>query len=191
MIPSYTVQKGRLEARDRGTDKVIFVDFQYNPNEIKRTLRQQYIADDPFRVNDLPEETLDFDIELDATDGIELAKSKKEGIYPQLSLLELLVYPQSSKIRKDSERLNKGEIAIRPTEVPEILLVLGDKRVLPVQIQTMVVKEKEYDCGLTPIRAEVSLTLRVFKYNEVFSDHPTFDYLLAYHMFKERMARSG
>jgi hypothetical protein len=191
MIPSYSVQKGRLEARDRNNDKVIFVEFQYNPYQIIRTIKPQYLSSDPFRIKDVPEETLSFKMELDATGRIDQTKSETMGIYPQLSLLEILVYPQSSKIRENSEHLNKGEIVILPPDVPELLLVLGDKRVLPVQIQSMTVTEMDYDCSLTPIRAEVSLTLRVFNYSEVFSDHPTFDYLLAYHMFKERMARGG
>lgn len=192
MIPSYTVQKGRLEARDSSNKSVISIEFQYNPSQITRTLKPQYVANDPFHIIDIPEETLSFKIELDATDSIGPAKGEAEGIYPQLSRLEILLYPQSSKIKENSDLLNDGQIAvILSQEVPELFLVLGDKRVLPVQIQSITVTEIDYDCSFTPIRAEVSLSLRVFKYGELSPSQPMFDHLLAYHQFKEKMARGG
>jgi hypothetical protein len=91
-----------------------------------------------------PHETVSFTIALDAADKLQAgdAVTQQNGIYPALSALELLLYPQPNSLT---------------------VWVSGSKRVLPVRITQMQVTEQMFDPSLNPIRAEVSVALQVLK----------------------------
>src|SRR5262249_1769265 len=76
---------------------------QYKPDSITRPLKPQRAGEEAdrseiLRLKGPPIETINCDIEIDATDQLAAGKSTaiNLGIQPQLSALELLVYPSSA-----------------------------------------------------------------------------------------------
>src|SRR5580693_7930491 len=79
------------------------IEFQYNPEQVTRTLKPQPVSDEPdrteiFRLKGPPIETIHCTVEIDAADQLAAGDDTtlQFGIQPQLSALELLVYPPSS-----------------------------------------------------------------------------------------------
>ena len=113
------------------------------------------------------EESISFEIRLDATDKLNEGDPITEqfGIAPQLATLELMVYP------KDESLLGKvlgllspsGFSFTRGANPPMVLFIWGRKRVLPVNINSMNITETEFSTGLNPIRATVSVSLMVIE----------------------------
>jgi hypothetical protein len=113
------------------------------------------------------------------------------GIYPQLSALEMLIYPKSKWVIDTTNRLQQGEMEILPPKAPPTFLVWGKWRVLPVRLTSFSITEQMYDSNLNPIRAEVSLGLRVLSYNDLLPDDPSYALFLAHQAAKEVMALKG
>ena len=111
--------------------------------------------------------TIAFDIRLDATDKLDAEDTVAEqfGIAPQLSTLELMVYPKQEGVlgRAINALLPKGISFARSPNPPMILFIFGRKRVLPVNINTMNITETEFSTYLNPIRATVSVNLTVIE----------------------------
>jgi hypothetical protein len=82
-------------------------------------------------------------------------------------------------------------IEMVPMEAPMTLLVWGNKRVLPVRITNFSITEEAYDVNLNPIRAKVSLSLRVLNYNDLPWRNLGSQLFLAHHKSKEDMAVKG
>ena len=86
------------------------------------------------------EQTIGFDIRLDATDKLDDGDTITEqfGIAPQIATLELMVYPKDESVLAGalSELLGKptGFSFTRSANPPLILFIFGRKRVLPVNI---------------------------------------------------------
>jgi len=74
---------------------------------------------------------------------------------------------------------------------PFTLLIYGPKRILPVQLTEFRVTEEAHDVSLNPIRATVSLGVRVLSYNDLLPDHPGHALFLAHQVAKETLARVG
>jgi hypothetical protein len=128
------------------------------------------------------EETLSFDIRLDATDRMEAGDlvATRFGVLPQLSTLELMAQPKSEGV------LGQALDALSPpggfsftgsTNPPLILFVWGARRVLPVNITSLSVRETEFSTVLDPVRATVSVSLTViegpnpaYAYSRVFGE---------------------
>jgi hypothetical protein len=114
------------------------------------------------------EETLSFDLGLDATDGLEAgdAVATRFGIAPVLSTLELMTYPKGGGVLSEAIGL-LGDTAghrFRPPENPPMVLFLwGVQRVLPVNIDSMTITETAFDRLLNPIRATVAVSLTVIE----------------------------
>ena len=85
------------------------------------------------------------------------------GIHPILAALELLLYPKSSQVSRNSQSA-QGEAFILSTAVPLTVLVWGASRVVPVRLDSLTIKEEAFDAWLNPIRATVQLSLRVRNY---------------------------
>ena len=132
-------------------------------------------------------------VEIDAADQLETgdADARLMGIYPQLSALEMLLYPKSKWVMENANRLQQGEMEIVPPEAPPTFLVWGKRRVLPVRLTSFSITEQMYDSNLNPIRAEVSLGLRVLSYNDLLPDHPSYALFVAHQVAKEAMAVKG
>jgi hypothetical protein len=132
-------------------------------------------------------------VELDAADQLEVGNgvARSMGIYPQLSALEMLLYPKSSLVIANTVLMAAGVLEVVPPAGPFTLFVWGAKRVLPVRVESFSIEEQEYDPSLNPIRADVTLGLRVLSYNDFSITHPGYALFLAHQVTKEVMAVVG
>jgi hypothetical protein len=172
--------------------------FQYNPETMTRTLEAQRTQrqGDPvetYRLKGPPVEKIQLKVEMDAADQLEKQEptAVASGIYPQLSALEMMLYPKSSWVIAKTVLAAAGAIEIVPPEEPFTLFVWGVNRVVPVRITSFSIAEQYYDPDLNPIAAEVSLTLEVLTYDDFKLTHPGYALFLAHQIVKEAMAAVG
>jgi hypothetical protein len=115
------------------------------------------------------EQTIGFDIRLDASDKLDAGDSVTEqfGIAPEIATLELMVYPKDEAVLAGvlSTLLGKpgGFSFTRSANPPLILFIFGRKRVLPVNITSMNITETEFSADLNPIRASIAVSLTVIE----------------------------
>jgi hypothetical protein len=115
------------------------------------------------------EQTIGFDIRLDATDKLDEGDTITEqfGIAPQISTLELMTYPKEESLlgAAVSALLGKpkGFSFTRGANPPMVLFIFGRKRVLPVNINALNITETEFSTDLNPIRATVAVNLTVIE----------------------------
>ncbi len=167
--------------------------FQYNPETLTREVTPSRSASghfDPQRISGAPRENITVDVRIDATDQLADADRTTElfGIYPQLSALEIFVYPPSAKVILDTSLMATGTIEISPPVAPLVLFIWGPKRALPVLIESYNIREEAYDTKLNPIRATVGLNLRVLSYNDLTLWNPGYYIYLANQVVKEGLA---
>lgn len=148
------------------------IPFQYTPTSLTRTLNLNSFgstARDMCRVKGPPTETLTIDILLDATDQLERGSGLMSGlgIYPALSALELLLYPNPLVVMASAVMASMGVLEIIPAEQPLTLLVWGVARIVPVQVTAVTVTEEQYDSALVPLRANVQVAMQVVTYADV------------------------
>jgi hypothetical protein len=173
--------------------------FQYNPDTLTRTLQAQTVGEgradrsEAMRLKGAPTETIRLDVAIDATDQLETAAVTAVGlgIYPQLSALEVLIYPESTLVITNALLMSLGTIEVIPPLAPFTLFIWGPKRVLPVRLTDFSITEEAYDVNLNPIRARVSLGLRVLTYNDLPLTHEGYGIFLAHQVIKETMAQVG
>jgi hypothetical protein len=190
------VLKGAIVGFDFFNPLASVIVFQYNPDSLTRTLQAQTMGNaegartDLLRLTGAPVETITLDAEIDATDQLETADpiATTLGIYPQLSALEMLIYPKSGKVISDTVQIAFGTIEIVPPMAPFTILIWGIKRVVPVRLTDFSITEEAHDVNLNPIRAKVSLGLRVLTYNDFSVTHPGYYMFLAHQVVKETMA---
>lgn len=195
------IAKGAIITYDpiKFTPQVII--FQYNPETLSRKLQAQRTQGhggssvEAQRIKGPPIETIDLTIELDAADQLEKPDNNKStvtmGVYPQLSALEMILYPKSSWVITKTALAMAGALEIIPPEEPFTLFVWGASRVVPIRITSFGIKELNYDPKLNPIQAEVSLSLEVLTYEDFQSTHPGFSLFLSHQIVKETMAAVG
>lgn len=172
--------------------------FQYNPDTLTRSLKPRApggegARSEAMRLTGAPEETIKVDVEIDATDQLENSEpiATTMGIYPQLSALETLVYPKSAVVIANTVLLGLGTIEIVPPNAPLTLFIWGVKRILPVRINEFSITEEAHDPALNPVRAKVSLGLRVLSYNDLSLTDPSYYVFLAHQVVKEAMGVVG
>ena len=190
--------KGAIVGVDLFNPIASFIVFQYNPEKVTRTLQAQGSGEngaraEAMRLKGAPIETIKMDVEIDATDQLEKGDglTGELGIYPQLSALEMLVYPKSILVIANTIRMAKGELEILPPMGPFTVLVWGYKRVVPVKVNEFSITEELHDDRLNPIQAKVSLGLRVLSYNDLSLTNPGYYLFLAYQATKEGLATVG
>jgi hypothetical protein len=191
--------KGAILSIDLPNPTASVILFQYNPDTLTRTLQAQSAGgeggdhSEALRLKGAPVENIALDVEIDATDRLEKAEGTAVGmgIYPQISVLEMLLYPKSSLVLANTALLAAGTIEVIPPTAPFTLFVWGPKRVLPVRLTDFSVTEEAYDANLNPIRAKVSLRLRVLSYNDLPRSHPGYSLFLSHQVVKEAMATVG
>ena len=191
--------KGAIVALDPLNPLASVIIFQYNPKSLSRGLNAQTSGEDGspsevLRLDGPPIETITIsELEIDATDQLETANpiATTLGIYPQLSALEMLLYPKSALVIANTVLLAAGTIEVVPPEAPFTLFIWGIKRVVPVRITSFTITEEEYDTQLNPIRATVNLGMRVLTYNDFSVTHPGYYVFLAHQVVKEAMAVVG
>jgi len=113
------------------------------------------------------------------------------GIYPALASLEMLLYPKSALIIANEALLNFGVIEVIPPEAPLTLFAWGINRILPVRLTELSITEEAYDPNLNPIRAKVSLGLRVLTYQDLGLLSVGGTLFMAHQIAKEVMATMG
>jgi hypothetical protein len=191
--------KGAIIGIDEFNPLASVILFQYNPETLTRTLQAQAAGreggerSEVLRLKGAPVENINLEVEIDATDQLEKAEGTalSTGIYPQLSALEMLIYPKSALVLTNTVLLAAGRKQIIPPTSPLTLFIWGSKRALPVRLTSFSVTEEAYDSNLNPIRARVSLGLRVLSYNDLPVSHPGFSLFLAHQVVKEVMATIG
>lgn len=174
------------------------IPFQYNPVTLNRTLEVQAAGEggdtsEALRLESAPVETIKIEIELDATDKLETGDplTVNNGIYPQLAALETLIYPPSSLVISNQILLSLGTIQVAPPQAPLTLFIWGAKRILPVRLTEFSITEDAHDINLNPIRAKLSLGLRVLSYNDLSIKNPGHHLFLAHQIVKETTAKLG
>lgn len=191
--------KGALVSVDLASPIPTVIVFQYNPETLTRQLKARSAQGgdaakgDAMRLNGAPEETIKIDVAIDATDQLEKGDAIADsiGIYPQLSALEMLVYPKSGLVIANTALLAGGIIEIAPPLGPFTLFIWGVSRILPVRVEEFSITEDAHDTELNPIRAKVSLGLRVLSYNDLSITNPGYYMFLAHQVVKETMAAIG
>jgi hypothetical protein len=189
--------KGGIVLLDPGTSAVQrIISLQYNPDTITRSLQIQSIGEgdrsQAFRIKGPPVETIKLDAEIDATDQLELpgenATAVQLGIHPQLAALETIVYPESAVLQQNNTLAGMGTLEIAPMEAPLTLFIWSKQRVMPVRVTELSVTEEAFDPALNPIRAKVSLGLRVLSVDDVGFAHRGGSLFMSYLQGKERLA---
>ena len=172
--------------------------FQYNPDTLTRTLQAQTSGGDtgnrsePQRLKGPPTENIRLDVEIDATDQLETGGlATGVGIYPQLAALEMLLYPKTLTVLTNTALLAAGTIEVVPVEGPFTLFIWGPQRVVPIRLTEFTITEEAHDTLLNPIRAKVSLGMRILNYNDFPITHPGFAMFMVHQGVKEAMAVIG
>jgi hypothetical protein len=187
------LQRGAIVSLDATTGIPMgIIHLQYNPESITRSLKPQTVADEPDRTEVLrlkgpPIETIKCTAEIDATDQLEAgdANAINFGIQPQLAALELLVYPSSIRLIANEVLTLIGTLEILPMESALTLFVWSKTRITPVRITDVDITEEAFDPQLNPIRAKVSLGMRVLNVNDVGFLNPAGALYMVYQIEKE------
>jgi hypothetical protein len=170
--------------------------FQYNPESLTRSIEPQIEGGtkenrtEAARFVGAPIENISMELDIDAIDQLERGSfmANQKGILPQLAALEILAYPQSAQVIAQAVMLAAGTIEVLPTPAPFTLLVYGSSRVLPVRLMSYSANEIDHDVNLNPIRAKVSLQLRVLTYSDLQLTDPGYHLFLSHQITKEVMA---
>jgi hypothetical protein len=185
-----------LDADSGAVQRVIAL--QYNPDTLTRTLQPQGAGgeggdrSEPLRLKGPPVETIKLEAEIDATDQLESPSNNpntvESGIQPHLAALETIVYPASAALQRNALLAALGTIEIISAEAPLTIFVWSKNRVLPVRLTEFSITEEAFDPSLNPIRAKVSLGIRVLGVNDVSSDHRAAGLYMSYQQQKEKLA---
>jgi hypothetical protein len=150
--------------------------LQYNPDTVTRTMQVKGVGEnadrsEALRLRGPAVETIKLEAELDATDQLEKPDANvavaKNGLGPALAALEGMVNPTAAQLRRLDELAGRGTLEIAPMEVPLPLFVWGPNRVVPVRVTDLSITEEAFDSRLNPIRAKVSLGLRVLSVDDL------------------------
>jgi hypothetical protein len=189
-----------LIAPDSGQVRRVIA-LQYNPDTLTRTLQPQAISGDgqdrsqALRLKGPPVETIKVDAEIDAADQLEQpdqnATVVEFGIAPQLAAIETLLYPTSGQLIANNSLQSLGTLEITPLETPLVLFVWSRQRVVPVRITDCSITEEAFDAQLNPLRAKISLSLRVLSVDDLGFEHRGGAIYLVYQQTKERLAQAG
>lgn len=185
---------------ERGTPQRIIV-LQFNPDTLERSVAPQAAGgeggggggdsggdrNEALRLKGPAQESWKFTAEIDATDQLDVAAP--DGIHPQLAVLEMLVQPTTAQLRAASTLSKKGTIEISPIEMPLTLFTWGSKRVMPVRLTELSVNESAFDVNLNPIRASLSIGMKILTVSDLPAGHRGAELYLAHLAQKEQLAR--
>jgi hypothetical protein len=174
------------------------ITLQYNPDSLSRTLQVQGAGGDggdrseALRLKGPAVETIKLDAEIDAADYLETPDQHphavQSGIQPQLAALEMLVHPSSAALIANNALASRGTIEIAPVETSLTLFVWSRHRILPVRVTDFSITEEAFDPDLNPIRAKVSIGLRVLSVDDLGFAHKGGSLFLGYLKNKEQLA---
>lgn len=161
--------------------------FQYNPETMTRTITPwtqpenagggACAKDTATAVNPLaqpidPCEKFDLALELDAADALEDPDNNRvavlAGVADRIAAIEMLLYPPGDSgigglINAISSSLGGGTVVdvVSRTTVPVVLFYWGPGRIVPVRLESFSVDEQAYSPTLFPIRAKVTLGMKI------------------------------
>lgn len=164
--------------------------FQYNPETLSRSLTPWAPPqrDDEGKIDDKilnklsqpydPQESFTLSLEVDATDALEQPASHPvaviSGVADRLAAMEMLCYPPGESalggllnvsVSVSLSGISIGAAAavdvVQRTEVPVVLFFWGPGRIVPVRLTSFTVEEQQFSPILYPLRAKVSLGLKV------------------------------
>ncbi|WP_292995471.1 hypothetical protein [Nitrosomonas sp.] len=189
--------KGGLALLDPLTGQVLrIIPLQYNPDTLNRSLQIKGVGQESgdhieaLRLKGPPTETIKLDAELDATDALETADSEvtKTGLHPLLAALEVIVYPTSAHLLSNNAEASAGTLEIIAAQSPLTVFIFGANRIVPVRITEFSITEEAFDVSLNPIRAKVSLGMRVLTVDDLGFDVKGGNLFISYLQAKEQLA---
>lgn len=195
------VLKGGLVILDAASGAVKrIIALQYNPDTITRSYQVQGVGGEgggeraqPFRLKGPAVESIKLEAEIDATDALEQpdgnANAVKFGIAPQLAALEALINPAAGELDALNALSKSGTLEILPPEAPLVLFVWSSSRVVPVRVTDFSITEEAFDAQLNPLRAKVSLGLRVMTTDDLGFDHRGSGVFLSHLRTREALAQ--
>ena len=177
------------------------ISLQYNPDTLTRSLQIQGVSTDGgaggdrseiLRLKGPPVETIKLDAEIDATDQLEFPDQNPNavevGIQTQLAALEAIVYPTSQQLQSNNALEKSGTLEIIPMQSALTLFIWSKNRIIPVRLTDFSITEEAFDPNLNPIRAKVSLGMRVLSVNNVGFNVKAGSLYMIYQQQKERLA---
>lgn len=193
------ILKGGIVLVDPETAQVLrIIALQYNSDAVTRTLQLQAAGgedgnrSEAMRFKGPAIETFKLDAEIDAADQLEFPDQHRavveHGIQPHLAAMEALAYPSSGQLANLDRQASSGILEIAPMEAPLALFVWGKSRVVPVRLTDFSITEEAFDPALNPIRAKVSLGLRVLSVDDLGFAHKGGSLFMAYLQTKEQLA---
>jgi len=195
--------KGGLVQVDPATGKTLrSISLQYNPETLTRTLQVQATQTDgggdrseALRLKGAAIETIKLEAEIDATEHLDQPDQNRDavtlGIHPQLAALETMVHPRADDLQANDALSGRGVLEVLPLEAPLTLFVWSEQRVVPVRVTDLSVTEEAFDVALNPIRAKVSIGLRVLSVDDLGLKHRGGTLFMAYLRNKETLAGKG
>lgn len=191
--------RGGLVLVDPDSGRVLrVVALQYNPDTLTRTLQVQASGaanaqadrSEALRLKGPAIETIKLEAEIDATDALEAADrdARAVGIHPQLAALETMVHARAADLQANDALAASGVLEILPLQAPLTLFVWSKERVVPVRVTDLSVTEEAFDVALNPIRARVSLGLRVLSVDDLGFQHRGGTLFMSYLRAKETLA---
>jgi hypothetical protein len=199
------VTRGGIVLMDPQSARVLrIIVLQYNPDTVTRTLQPQTIGQEPgdrleaLRLKGPPHETIKIDAEFDGTEQLELVNTIKHdasvdvvatvGLAAQLAALETIVYPPSMQLLANDIQARQGTIEIAAIEAPLTLFIWSRNRIVPVRLTEFTITEEAFDTSLNPIRAKISLGMRVLTVDDLGFAHRGGAIYIAYQQRKEALA---
>jgi hypothetical protein len=164
-----------------GAVEPIIALFQFNPETMRHSWTQAQAVtqgSDPLAVRGAPGETFSFSLAMDVTDFVSpgavppgatppgapnppAAAAPVNGIYSRLAALEMLMFPVPGASP------TAGHSSVPATQVPAVLFVWGQGRIVPVRVTGLTITEKLFDELLNPTHADAQIELRVLTPKEL------------------------
>lgn len=191
--------KGGLVLLNPSTSAVQrIIALQYNSDTLTRSFQIQGAGatsgdrSEALRLKGPPVESIKLDAEIDAADQLEFPDQHdlivQSGLHSQLAALETMIYPSSSQLQANNSLANAGTLEIVPMETPLMLFVWSKNRIVPVRLTEFSITEEAFDSSLNPIRAKVSLGMRVLSIDDLGFSHKGGNLFMSFLQNKEQLS---
>lgn len=191
--------KGGIVLLNPGTSAVQrIIALQYNSDTLTRSFQIQGVGaasgdrSEALRLKGPPVETIKLGAEIDAADQLEFpeqhANIVQYGLHPQLAALETMIYPSSSQLQANNSLAGSGTLEIVPMETPLMLFIWSKNRIVPVRLTEFSITEEAFDPALNPIRAKVSLGMRVLSIDDLGFAHKGGSLFMSFLQNKEQLS---
>jgi len=191
------ILKGGIVLLDPATGTVKRVlALQYNPDTLTRSFQIRGVGPESgdrleaLRLKGPPVETIKLEAEVDATDQLAEAdpKTREVGLHATLAALEVLIFPASATLESNNSAASSGSLEIVAAEAPLTVFVFGPNRIVPVRFTEFSVTEEQFDVALNPVRAKISLGMRVLTVDDLGFSAKGGSLFMTYLQNKEKLA---